>query len=274
MVKRTKKPPRLGQHFLTSRDIARQVAEAAGVACGDTVLEVGPGRGILTQQLLTLGAHVAAVEKDPTLVKFLQDHFMNEIQDVRFKIYEGDIRDQNILESLFLNLESGHYKVAANIPYYITGELIRLFLTAQHQPTTIALLVQKEVARRITDVQKESLLSLSVKVYGTPRYVRTVRAGSFSPPPKVDSAILAIEHISRSNFSSPRHEERFFELLHIGFGQKRKTLLGNLAKIQGLRFKIQDKDRLLDVFAQLGLNPKVRAEDVPLATWLQLTRLF
>lgn len=262
-MKRFPKPrgARLGQHFLTSTAIARAVAEAGHIAPGDTVLEVGPGKGILTRELLRLGAHVIAVEKDPAMTAVLTETFPTEIKTRTLTVVESDAR------TYVLNPGLGHnYKVIANIPYYITGELLRMFLTAEHQPSTIVFLVQKEVAERVARSKKESLLSLSVKAYGTPRYVRTVKAGSFSPPPSVDSAILAIDGISRKNFDTTIYggssEERFFELLHAGFGQKRKTLLGNLKRDKSGRWKVE----------KLNLDPKIRAEDVHLEMWLALAR--
>ncbi len=256
-----KRGARLGQHLLTSKDIAREVAEAVGVSEGDTVLEVGPGKGMLTRELLRVGARVIAVEKDSSMVEILEGEFASAIEVGTLTLVEGDARTVLAAHSSVL---TAPYKVVANIPYYITGELIRLFLTAPVQPTAVSLLVQKEVAERIARSAKESLLSLSVKAYGTPRYVRTVYAGSFNPPPSVDSAILAIEHVSRTHFNDCR-EEFFFTLLHWGFGQKRKTLFGNLKRAN------VDATLLKEVFAELHLDATVRAEDVPLATWLALT---
>lgn len=248
---RLRRTPKLGQHFLTSPAIVKAVADAGHLEPGETVVEVGPGKGILTRELLKAGARVYAIEKDSVLVATLNETFKKEIADGSLTLIEGDARVARI------NLATS-YKVIANIPYYITGELMRMFLTTEHQPTTIVFLIQKEVAERIVKSKKESLLSLSVKVYGTPRYVKTVKAGSFSPPPSVDSAILAIDNISRKNFEHAS-EEKFFVLLHAGFGQKRKTLVGNLKKAGLYR-------------EGMPLDPKVRAEDVSLETWPALAK--
>lgn len=286
-----KRGARLGQHLLTSRAIAREVGEAAEIVPNDTVLEIGPGKGMLTRELLALGAHVFAVEKDPGMVAVLRESFAEELASQKLTVIEDDIRNLPLLITHYSSLFTDSYKVAANIPYYITGEIIRLLLTANHQPKSIALLVQKEVAERIVKSKKESLLSLSVKAYGTPHYVRTVKAGSFNPPPNVDSAILAIHDISRKNFTdgaSPvrgtsgqartqrrEREERFFELLHAGFGQKRKTLFGNIKKwLAGREEGAVDDTVLAKAFEECGLEKNVRAEDVPLRTWLQLSRLL
>lgn len=273
MFKRLRKSatPKLGQHFLTSHDIARAIVRAGNVQDGDTVIEVGPGRGILTRELIDAGANVIAIEKDHAMTHIIYDMFLNEIKDGRLQVVEADARDFLKREPESGNLKAP-YKIIANIPYYITGELLRLFLSAERQPEVIALLVQKEVAERVARSIKESILSLSVKAYGEPRYVRTVKAGSFNPPPSVSSAILAITDISRKNFAggsgdASKREKTFFELVHAGFGQKRKTLLGNLKR----KYPTSDVGYFEDIWKELGLNAKVRAEDVPLKAWLELT---
>jgi 16S rRNA (adenine1518-N6/adenine1519-N6)-dimethyltransferase len=130
------------------------------------------------------------------------------------------------------------------------------------QPNTLVFLVQKEVAGRIAKDKKESLLSLSVKCYGKPSYIATIARGHFTPPPKVDSAIIAIRDISKEAFAL-MSETDFFILLHLGFGQKRKQLLSNLSKSY-------TRDHLEVVFKEIGLIPNVRAEDVSLSQWLAL----
>lgn len=245
-----RRTPKLGQHLLTNPTVGSKVADAAGVTRGTLVLEVGPGKGALTAELLRRKARVLAVEKDPAMVAVLREAFAKELASGQLTLVEGDMRDSP--PDTLIPKES--YVVAANIPYYITGELIRTFLTAKNQPSAVSLLVQKEVAERVARSKKESILSLSVKVYGVPKYVDTVKRGNFNPPPKVDSAILAITDISRNNFKHA-DEDRFFELVKVGFGQKRKTLAGNLKRVFG---------------DTLGVPDKVRAEDVPLPTWLKL----
>jgi 16S rRNA (adenine1518-N6/adenine1519-N6)-dimethyltransferase len=241
----------LGQHLLTNPTVARKVALAAGVQKGVHVLEIGPGKGMLTKELLALGATVTAVEKDPAMVAVLHETFATELKNKKLILIEGDAREHTP-DTLF---PKGEYVVAANIPYYITGELIRTFLTAQNQPTTLALLVQKEVAERVArSGKKESILSLSVKVYGDPKYVETVKRGNFNPPPKVDSAILAVTNISRDRLGKVG-EQNFFNVVKVGFAQKRKTLAGNLKKVFG---------------DSLGVVDKIRAEDVPVKEWLTL----
>ncbi|MDO8552475.1 MAG: 16S rRNA (adenine(1518)-N(6)/adenine(1519)-N(6))-dimethyltransferase RsmA [bacterium] len=276
--------PKLGQHFLKAKWAARSLAYAVGISPGDTVLEVGPGKGALTRELLAIakdvGAKVVAIEKDEALVAHLGEIFADEISSGILIVVAGDVRDVyqgETLKSPRSHLGdataalSGKYVVAANIPYYITGEIIRQFLTAEIQPRTMALLVQKEVAQRVvakpagggsSSGGKESLLSLSVKAYGTPKIVVKVPRGNFSPAPNVDSAILLVENISRDFFSSIS-EELFFKVIHAGFKSKRKFLLNNLAGTF-------EKEIVARAFTECGISMKARAEDVPLEKWKAL----
>jgi 16S rRNA (adenine1518-N6/adenine1519-N6)-dimethyltransferase len=253
-----KRTPQLGQHFLTRPEIAGWVADAIPLNTDEVVLEIGPGEGILTAELLKRVGTVVAVEKDSALITKLKERFAAEIANERLVLVEEDIRD---FSPSHYPLLTNHYSLVANIPYYITGAIMRQFLTTEHQPKNMALLVQKEVAERVVAKDgKESLLSLSVKAYGTPRYVKTVKAGSFSPPPKVDSAILAIEHISRQNFENMALEQRFFDMLHAGFGSKRKILASQL---RPLGITAEDLEHC-------GIQKNSRAEDLPLERWLCL----
>ncbi len=251
-----RKGARLGQHFLKNFAYAGKLAAAAGVAQGDTVLEIGPGKGVLTKALLHTGAHVIAIEKDPMLVRILQEKFAEEIAEGRLEIREGDIRDFDP------RTITGDYVLAANIPYYITGEIIRAFLTTDHQPRTMVLLVQKEVAERIISA-KESILSLSVKAYGRPRIAARVNRKHFSPPPSVDSAILAIEDTSKTFFDGIS-EEQFFKVVRGGFASKRKMLAGNLTRVFA-------KEKVSAAFDTCGIAEKSRAEGVNLSQWKCLT---
>jgi len=251
---------RLGQHFLKTPWAARALAQAVGIGAKDTVLEIGPGKGALTRELLKTGARVVAIEKDEILADFLREKFAVEIASGLLTMVPGDIRDISPEE---LDLKDGTYVVAANIPYYITGEIIRQFLTARTKPRTMALLVQKEVAQRIIS-KRESLLSLSVKAYGMPRVAAKVSRKNFSPPPAVDSAILVIESIS-TDFFKDLSEERFFKTIRAGFAQKRKFLVNNLA----MQFR---KSEMLEAFRACNVDNMVRAENVPLETWKCLVR--
>lgn len=258
----------LGQHFLTNTNIVSSIVDAGEVSELDTVLEIGPGKGILTAELLKRDAKVVAVEKDAELIPFLEEKFKKEVANNRLVLINDDILTFQTPDS---------YKLIANIPYYITGAIIRKFLTTEHQPLKMVLLVQKEVAERIVARdKKESLLSISVKAYGTPKYVKTVKAGSFTPPPKVDSAILVIDDISRDFFNPARFnldtsvkvepcrtEKRFFEVLHAGFAHKRKQLFGNLRAVFDEKF-------LEERLKRCGIPKNARAEDLSLDDWKNL----
>ncbi len=224
------------------------IADAADIKAGDTVLEVGPGEGTLTAVLLERGARVIAVEKDSRLIPVLKEKFTGK----KFELIEGDALE---FDPSGYGLVASGYKVVGNIPYYITGALLKKFLSGDAQPSTLVFLIQKEVAERIARSKKESILSLSVKAYGEPKYVKTVPRGAFAPAPNVDSAILLVANVSRQNFTNKQHEEKFFELVKTGFGQKRKLLKSNLKQLLG------------EKTAVLGT---LRAEEVPLAEWLEL----
>lgn len=259
-TKSGRKGARLGQHFLRAPWAAHALVEAAGITHKDTVLEIGPGTGALTGEILKTGARVIAIEKDEALVQTLRAAFAEEIAVGTLSIIEGDVRNAVPDE---LGLRSGEYILAANIPYYITGEIIRAFLTARAQPKTMALLVQKEVAERVARSHKESILSLSVKAYGIPRFAAKVARGNFSPPPAVDSAILVVERISRTFFKD-LSEDDFFRVVKRGFSAKRKLLAGNLASF--------GKEKVASAFLAAGIAPKARAEDVPLTAWKELAK--
>jgi len=239
----------LGQNFLMHARIAERIALSAKLAPDASVFEIGPGTGMLTRELLKLARKVIALEADYELFEKLQSDFASDINEGRLELVSGDIRTFDIS-----TLPKG-YALVANIPYYLTGEIFRMFLETGNQPNSMTLLVQKEVAERIARSTKESILSLSVKAYGTPKYEFTVVRGAFRPAPKVDSAVLTVRDISRKNFASKQKEEKFFTLLHAGFAHKRKFVRKNL-----LEAELPSGD----------IPEKARAEDLALEEWLRL----
>jgi len=247
----------LGQHFLHTPHYLSLIADTVEIAHGETVLEIGPGEGALTEELLARGAHVVAVEKDHRLIPLLKDKFAGK----NFEVHEADALEFDLGGQL-----KASYKVVGNIPYYITGALLKKFLSGTPQPSRLVFLLQKEVGERIARSKKESILSLSIKAYGTPKYIKTVPRGAFVPPPNVDSAILLVAGVSKDNFADAAHEERFFELLHRGFGSKRKMLAGNLKPLLG--------ENAAGHLEQIGVAKNARAEDVPLEKWLLLSNRF
>ena len=228
---------KLGQHFLTSTAIAKRIVDSANIQPSDTVLEVGPGRGILTQFLVTKAKKVVAVEKDTNLVSFLKEKFYGV---KNLEVVEGDIlKIFNFQFSIFKQFSNHNfqfpkkYKIVANLPYYITSRFLRLFLEeVQNKPYAMVLMVQKEVAERICAKPPHmNLLALSVQAFGTPKILFRVSRGSFLPPPEVDSAVIAIEHISDAFFEK-RHisPQEFFKLPKKAFSQKRKMLRASISK--------------------------------------------
>ncbi len=248
----------LGQNFLMHRQTAERIALAANID-GKTVLEIGPGTGMLTRALLARAKRVIAIEADTELVQKLQEEFALEIASGALHLIHGDARE-------FDPSSIGEpYALVANIPYYITGELFRKFLTARAKPVSMTFLVQKEVAVRIARSKKESLLSLSVKAFGTPVIEFPVPKGAFVPAPKVDSAVLSVRDIRADAFASPEEENRFFEVLRAGFAHKRKLLAGNLTALA-------TAGKVKEALHESAIPEKARAEDLPLASWQALVR--
>ncbi len=254
----------LGQNFLNSKTVAQDIVRAAELSTADTVLEIGPGKGFLTTGLLASGAHIIAVEKDDRMIPILSEKFASEIAVKRFTLIHGDIVELLEKRTLVLPL---HYKLVANIPYYITGYILRAFLEAKLKPARIILMLQKEVADRIvTHDKKESVLSIAIKAYGTPHIVKKVPARYFTPVPNVDSAVLAITNISNKNFPDTASEKRFFKIMKAGFAHKRKQLAGNLKEMLG--------EKTVALMEQAGIHQNARAEDITLTDWLALVKLL
>ena len=247
----------LGQNFLKSALALKNIVEAGKVNPGDIILEIGPGRGALTEKLLLAGGQVIAVEKDPELAEYIRQEFHEYVHNGQLRLIEGDILD---FDTGILGDDKKSYKIIANIPYNITGAILKKFLTSKLQPKTMVLLLQKEVADRILAQDgKQSLLSISVRAYGEPRKIMKVEARYFSPAPKVDSAVIAIYAISRKFFiENSIDEARFWEIVRAGFAHKRKKLASNLKKIlrNSLLQDLKDK----------------RAEDLTLLEWGKLAQ--
>lgn len=252
----------LGQNFLNSHTVAREIVFSANINMTDTVLEIGPGKGFLTEGLISSGAHIIVVEKDDRMIPILTEKFSQALKENKLTIIHRDIVE--LLEKKELRVPKD-YKIVANIPYYITGYILRAFLEREEKPKTMVLMVQKEVADRIiARDKKESILSIAVKAYGTPRLIKRVPARYFSPAPNVDSAVIAIENISNLYFKNKKEESRFFEIMKAGFAHKRKQLTGNLKEILGTKAS--------EILSEQGINPRSRSEDLSLEDWLKISR--
>jgi 16S rRNA (adenine1518-N6/adenine1519-N6)-dimethyltransferase len=190
----------------------------------------------------------------------LQEKFALEIAEKKLILINGDI-----LKLRIENYELRKYKIIANIPYNITGAILKKFLTEKNQPEHMVLMVQHEVAKRIVaSDKKESILSISVKAYGEPKMIMKVDARYFSPAPKVDSAIIAIKNISRKVFEKNGvDEEKFWEIVRAGFAHKRKMLAGNLKSLLG--------NHTSQILGQAKIKENARAEDISLEQWQMIT---
>jgi 16S rRNA (adenine1518-N6/adenine1519-N6)-dimethyltransferase len=267
MQKGTTAKKSLGQHFLTSQSAITKIRDAADIVANDIVLEIGPGRGILTEMLVIFSGKVVAIEKDRDLIPFLEEKFAKEIAAGKLELLQEDILDFDP-EVMKFYQKDHDYKLVANIPYYITGAIIEKFLSTSCQPEQMVLLVQKEVAERIiARDKKESILSIAVKAYGTPKIIAKVPAGAFNPPPKVDSAILSIERISRDLFKDC-DEFLFFKIVKGVFGKKRKQIGATLGEI------LKNKDLAKKSLTAVGIDTKARPEDLTLDNWKKLVQVL
>lgn len=247
----------LGQHWLTDRAILAQITEAAELQPTDTVLEIGPGLGTLTSELLRRSREVIAVEFDTELARKLPGQFPGTALTVHH---------QDILRFDLDQLPSG-YKVVANVPYYITSKIIEKLMTATNKPTLAVLLVQKEVAERIAARPGNmSILALSAQVFADTSLGIDVPKRFFTPPPKVDSQVIILR-TRQEPLVAPEDEQAFFRVVKAGFGAKRKKLRSSLAG--GLAISKLAASELLH---HVGINPDLRAEDLSLDDWQRLAR--
>jgi 16S rRNA (adenine1518-N6/adenine1519-N6)-dimethyltransferase len=269
----------LGQHWLYDQDSLKAMAEAAEVSEGDTLLEVGPGLGTLTEVLLNYGANVVAVEFDDDLAIELEHKYRNlsssgltressKKLDSRLRGNDDmgglQIVNEDILKFDFSSLPKG-YKVAANIPYYLTSNLIRRLLEAENKPSVIVLLIQKEVAERIVATPGDmSILAVSVQFYAKASLKDVVPAKLFTPPPKVDSQIIKIKLRDKPLFSDVDTEE-FFKIVKAGFSEKRKKLRSSLSG--GLHISKTESDNLIK---KAQISSDARAQELTLEEWYNL----
>ncbi len=248
-----------GQNFLIQKKILDKIINAAQLKRGDTVLEVGPGLGFLTERLAKKVKKVIAVELDRNLFKILSEEF----KDVKnLELVQGNILKFNPTS---YKLQATGYKVVANLPYNITSRFIRNFLEEAQKPSEMVLMIQREVAQRIiAGPGRGSMLSLSCQFYADCNIEFFVGKGNFLPAPKVDSAIISLKVKSQK---LKVNEEKLFEIARIGFSSKRKKLIGNLSK--GLK---TDKEKLENIFKEIGLSEGVRAQELSVSDWVKLTQ--
>lgn len=246
----------LGQHWLNDLPSLQAISDAAQITDTDVVLEIGPGPGALTELLIKRAKQVVAVELDQKLAEQLT----RKLPAPNLQVIQ-----QDILRFDFRALPPG-YKIVANIPYYLTGKLLRLLSETPNPPAIAALLVQKEVAERVAALPGNlSILSVTTQFYWQTNLDRLVPAELFTPPPKVDSQILQLLRRPRPLFDVDSKE--FFTIVKAGFAQPRKTLLNNLSA--GLRYS---RDEAQAVCERASLDSSRRPQTLSLQEWYQLYR--
>lgn len=244
----------LGQHWLHDAASLEAMCEAAGVKSGDAVLEIGPGLGTLTEVLLASGAKVTALEFDEELIPALRNKFPAAT------IVQGDIRTYD------LGKLPEPYKMVANIPYYLTANLLRILTEdSTHKPTSAALLMQKEVAERIAaQPGQTAFITIAAQFYYEIKLGREVPAALFTPPPQVDSQILILKLREQPLFDDVNPKE-FFRVVKAGFSQRRKTLLNTLSA--GLQL---DKATVKSMCEAVDIDPSRRAQTLSIEEWHNL----
>ncbi len=248
----------LGQNFLIDEEVREKIIACADLKSDDVVVEIGPGLGTLTEELAQKSKKVVAIEKDRKYSQMLEGKFSN------VEILNEDVLQMNVSELVQRYTQDGKFKLVANIPYYITSPIIKMFLESALQPETIVLLMQKEVAERIcAKPGKLSMIALGVQVYGEPEIVGFVKNTSFYPAPKVDSAILKIKNIKRE--FSDEYYQKLFRIMKMGFSAKRKKLANNL--VAGLQIEKAQGEELL---TKAGIDLKVRAQELNIEQWKKL----
>lgn len=257
-------PRKLGQHFLNNPEIIEKIVASSRLTSEDVVLEIGPGEGVLTDALSKKAKKVIAIEIDDGLIPSLKERFKNKENVI---IIHSDILKTNLPQLLAKNRVK-NYKLIANIPYYITSKIIRLFLETKNPPREIILMVQDEVAKRIVaDPGKMSKLSVSVQYYGKAEYLFAVGKENFNPPPEVDSAVVKISN-TKSSVSNPKKKE-FFRIVRAGFCARRKTLVNNISNSLHL-----DKKEVEKKLKTSNIPPTVRAQELSVEKWEELSELF
>jgi 16S rRNA (adenine1518-N6/adenine1519-N6)-dimethyltransferase len=255
----------LGQNFLIDEDVLGRIISSAGLSVKDLVIEVGPGLGVLTEELAKNAGRVIAIELDDNLAVLLKERLAskNNVTVINQDILKTELAvllDENNAEK---------YKVVANLPYYITSPVLRHFLESECKPKSMVVMVQKEVAEEIAaEPGKMSLMSIGVQLYGRPEIIMKVPAGSFYPAPKVDSAVLKV-----TPYLQPRVQiddrEGFFKLVRAGFSSARKQLANSLANGLGI-----SKEESLSLLKKAGIDSQRRAETLTIEEWAGLWRVY
>ncbi len=255
-----------GQNFLIDEFVLQDIADAAKVTKEDNILEIGPGVGNLTRVLAERAGFLLSVEKDPKFFQILHNVKKDFKDNFRFEI--ADALEFNFLKVFSDRLEEGsklNYKVVANIPYYITGKILKMLMYAKIKPESVTILTQKEVAQNVCAKPGNlSVLAISVQLFGVPELVAPVLARSFYPAPKVDSAILKIT-LDKTPRYKLADEKKFFKIVKACFTGKRKQIHNTMTNNLGL-----DKARALEILNQLKIKPTSRPQELSIEDWIRL----
>lgn len=288
-MKRLEAKKSLGQHFLRSDKAINQIIE--GIKNREQIVfEIGPGEGVLTEKLLAKNFTVVVIEIDKRSIELLENKFAKELKNKKLFIinkdclevdYEAELNTIYLTQPLLAKERSGaEYTLIGNIPYYITGAIFRNTFEQSLLPSQAIFLVQKEVAERIVARdKKESILSVSVKIFSPDvKIIDIVKAGSFVPPPKVDSAIITINNIlspfeKMGGSNAAETQEIFFKILRASFSHKRKFLLTNLKTDLEEKLLVKYSTKLQEIFTN-KYSEKIRAEDVALEVWREVVALI
>lgn len=247
---------KLGQNFLINQESLKKIIDALDIKSGETIIEVGAGSGNLTKEILKTSAKVIAIEKDSKWVDELKAH----IEDDKLEVIQSDVRD--ILAELTKGI--GNYKLVGNIPYYLTGRLLRICQELENAPQTIVLTVQKEVAERIVaKAGRGNQLSAIINLWAKSRIIWHLRPADFYPRPKVDSAVIKIDPLAKKERLV--NEEDVIALVKTGFSQPRKTLFNNLSS----EFS---KQSLKKVFQGFNFEAMIRPQDLSRDLWIKLAK--
>ncbi len=260
----------LGQHWLRDREILDAIAFSAEIEDGDFVLEIGPGLGTLTSSLLKFAGkngRILSVEFDENLAKKLPAQFPGK----NLEIINADFLDFDLSEL------PKNYKVAANVPYYITSKIVEKLLTSENKPSVAALLVQKEVAERMAAKAGElSILAIASQIYAEVSLDILVPREFFTPPPKVDSQVVVLksrEHNLIEIFNSKNNcevsEREFFRIVKAGFAAKRKKISKSLSANLAI-----SKERTAEILEKCEISPDLRAQDLNIEEWLKIAKIF